>query len=179
MQTLRILWAAMMGSVTIFAVLCFVLPEPAGAHPQSVMLVVLGVAAVGSGVASFLLPANQLKVGLANLQQEVEERPATGDDASMFGGQPATQKVFKHPKKAFKKALMRYQTGFILSVALSEAVALFGFVLSRVGFSPVEFLPFFVAGLVLVAIRMPNEERIIAMFEKGTGIRFVLDKARR
>ncbi len=179
MQTLRILWAAMMGSVAIFGVLCFVLPAPSTAEPQMALLIGLGVAAVVTAITSFWLPAQGLKTAFQNFDAETEERPASGDDSSMFGGQPRTQKVFKHPKKAFKKALPRYNTAFILGVALSESVALFGFVLSRVGFSPIEFLPFVVVGLVLVAIRFPTEERIIALVEKETGVRFALDKASR
>lgn len=173
MQTLRTLWAALMGSVVLLGVVCFV--QSSQAHdnaPQQVMLVGIGVSAVFEAVLSFLLPAKTLKTAFRNFEAETVEQPASADESAMFGGEPRMEKVFKHPGKAYKAALARYQAPFILSLALSEAVALNGVVLSSLGFGSPVFLSFVAAGLVLMAIRYPNEERIIALIEKGAGARF-------
>ncbi len=171
MQTVRILWAGMMTSVVILGVVCFVLPVQNGAH-QVVLLAGLGVSAVFEAVLSFVLPAMGLKTGFRSLEVETVEKPAPADESSMFGGQPRMEKVIKYPGKAFKAGFIRYQTAFILGCALSEAVAINGVVIRQLGFGPTEFLPFIAAGFLLVAIRYPSEERIMALIEKATGARF-------
>jgi hypothetical protein len=171
MQTIRILWAALMASVVMLGVVSFVVSGQ-GHSPQFAMLIGLGVSAVAEAVMSFVLPANGLKTGFRTFSAETVERSAPGDESAMFGGQATTQKVFKHPGKAFKAGLIRYQTAFILSLALSEAVAINGVILAQLGFDPVEFLPFVAVGFLLMAIRYPTEERIMAVIEKGTGVRF-------
>ena len=171
MQQVRVLWAGLMGSVTMFGVICFILPQQHGAAPP-VMLIGIGVSAVFEAVFSFVLPAQGLKTGFRQLELETVERPAAADESSMFGGAPRMEKVIKHPGKAFKAGLMRYQTALILGAALSEAVAINGLVLHQLGFEPKEFLPFIAAGFVLIAIRYPREERIIALVEGATRARF-------
>lgn len=172
MQVLRIIWAALMGSVVLFGVLCFVITPQSGQQAELVLLIGIGVSAVAEAVVSFVLPANALKAAFTHFEAETAEEPVPTDESSMFGGEPRTQKVFTHPGKVFKKALVKFQTPFILSIALSEAVGLNGFVLAQIGFEPKFFLPFVVAGFVLIAVRYPTEDRIVALLESHTGVRF-------
>jgi len=53
-------------------------------------------------------------------------------------------------------ALNRWQTGQIMTYALSEATALFGLVLRMLGFSLSQVAPFYVAGFVLLLFFSPR-----------------------
>lgn len=54
-------------------------------------------------------------------------------------------------------ALARWRTGVILTLALSEAIALYGFVLRMLGFSLSEVAPFYVAGFTLMLFLGPRK----------------------
>jgi hypothetical protein len=56
-------------------------------------------------------------------------------------------------------ALGRWRSGFIMTYALSEAVALFGLVLRIVGFSLSEVAPFYVVGFVLLLLFSPRRTK--------------------
>lgn len=53
--------------------------------------------------------------------------------------------------------LARWRTGVILTLALSEAIALYGFVLRMLGFSLSEVAPFYVAGFTLMLFLGPRK----------------------
>jgi hypothetical protein len=53
-------------------------------------------------------------------------------------------------------SLVRWRAGYIVTYALSEAVALFGFVLGILGYSLTQVAPFFVAGIVLILFFGPG-----------------------
>ena len=60
-----------------------------------------------------------------------------------------------------RKALGRWQMGYIITYALSEAVALFGLVLRMIGFSLSQVATFYVVGLILMMFfgpRRPSHE---------------------
>ena len=60
-----------------------------------------------------------------------------------------------------RAALGRWQTGYIVTYALSEAVALFGLVLRVIGFSLSQVATFYVVGLILMMFfgpRRPSHE---------------------
>jgi F0F1-type ATP synthase membrane subunit c/vacuolar-type H+-ATPase subunit K len=54
------------------------------------------------------------------------------------------------------QGLTRWQTGYIVSYAFSEAVALFGLVLRFTGFTLREVAPFYIAGFVLMLLAAPR-----------------------
>lgn len=170
MQTARMLWMSLTVSVLLLGVVAFVAP-PQDNAPQMPMLVIFAVVAVGEAIASFIVPANMMRTGFKTLEVETTEEPVANDDSAMFRTEPRMQKVIKNPKKALRVARARYQTPLILGLALSEAVAINGVILSQLGFSMAVFLPFLVVGLVLVAIRFPSDERLVAALEAGTGAR--------
>lgn len=53
-------------------------------------------------------------------------------------------------------AVRRWQTGYVIIYALSEAVALYGLVLHFLGFSPVQIAPFFAAGILPILVFAPK-----------------------
>jgi len=53
--------------------------------------------------------------------------------------------------------LARWRTGIILTLALSEAIALYGFVLRMIGFSLSAVAPFYVAGFTLMLFLGPRK----------------------
>jgi hypothetical protein len=53
-------------------------------------------------------------------------------------------------------ALNRWRSGYIITYALSEAVALFGFVLRMLGFTLSQVAPFYLVGFVLIMIFGPR-----------------------
>jgi len=53
--------------------------------------------------------------------------------------------------------LSRWRAGVILTLALSEAIALYGFVLRMIGFSLSEVAPFYVAGFTLMLFLGPRK----------------------
>lgn len=55
-----------------------------------------------------------------------------------------------------RAALNRWRSGYIITFALSEAIALFGFVLRVVGFSLAQTAPFYLAGFVLMLFFRPR-----------------------
>jgi len=53
-------------------------------------------------------------------------------------------------------ALRRWRSGYIITYALSEAVALFGLVLRILGFALSEVVPFYLVGFVLIVLFSPR-----------------------
>jgi F0F1-type ATP synthase membrane subunit c/vacuolar-type H+-ATPase subunit K len=57
-----------------------------------------------------------------------------------------------------------YQTAAILGLALTESVALFGFVLAFLGFSPASYMPFFGVAWIIFVLRFPQSTRPLGFF---------------
>jgi hypothetical protein len=53
--------------------------------------------------------------------------------------------------------LARWRAGIIVTLALSELIALYGFVLRMIGFSLSEVAPFYVAGFTLMLFLGPRK----------------------
>lgn len=167
-QTLRVLWAALMGSVGLIAVVTVILP-PSPAEPQSVHLIVFAAASLGIAVASFVLPRQIHRNGARGAQAEIVEIP--DPDAPSGFGNAKRVRTFKDARRARSLAMMSYQQYTILGCALSESVGLFGFVLDRLGHPQVASAPFLMASLLLMALRFPSEARAVALFEGATNAR--------
>ena len=63
-----------------------------------------------------------------------------------------------HPEDT--AALKRWRTGYIVTYALCEILALFGFVLRLMGFTLSEVAPFYVVGFALMLLFGPRRPRI-------------------
>jgi hypothetical protein len=153
-----------------FAVVAFVI-TPATVPDEPMLALAFGVAALAVVVVSFVLPRRMLTMGLRQLELEVTESVAEQPDR--FGGfyrnAAAKQRLFANPKQALARAFLAFQTPFILGLALSEAVTLFGLTLAVLGFAPPLCVPFFVVGALLVAIRFPTLAALQRAVEQAYG----------
>jgi hypothetical protein len=71
--------------------------------------------------------------------------------------------ALKQPAHTIQGSLVRFQTAAILGLALTEAVALFGFVLGYLGFAPIMFMPFFVVAWLIFILRFPRATHPLGM----------------
>jgi hypothetical protein len=172
LQTPRILWGALFASTVIFFVIMLVVHPETSGPPEPIMAPALGFVALTTAVMSFIIPRMNYRQATANVKLDtVEESVDTGSDVLPYRG-GAKRRVFTDAKAARKKALMIFQTPFILSLALSESIALYGFVLGFLGFHFLIALPFFIVSWVLIALRFPTEQKVFGQFETGTGAHF-------
>jgi hypothetical protein len=168
----RILWAALITSCVIYGglivsgVITQGREEPIVLDPT--MALVFAICAVSVTVMSFALPASILRQALAHAAPSVaiEER-ADADSATLFRDAAPRVRSIASPSEARAIFASRYYTAFILSVALSEAVAIFGLVGHVGGFFPMPVaLVFVAAGIVLQALRFPSAARCVAVTER-------------
>jgi len=166
LMTARILWGALFASTVMFLVVLQVAKNP---HPEPIPLMapMLGLVALGIAVVSFLLPSYQLKTVLTRSNVVVtEEADPTASGIIPYRDAPK-RRVFAKPEQALATAFMAYQTPLILGCALSESIALFGFVLGYLGHPPLVYLPFFVLAWGLLAVRFPTLARVRRPLEKA------------
>jgi hypothetical protein len=176
LQVPRILWAAIFGSTILFlGVLVFLEPAPPE-PPQPILFVALSAAALAALIASFVVPPMALRQALARSKLEsrretvVDPTPTGSDVLPYREAATITRTVASKPMQARQSALVAYQTGLIFGLAMSEAVALFGFMLHFLGFPLLWALPFFVVSWISMALRFPTPERVLAPFERATGV---------
>jgi F0F1-type ATP synthase membrane subunit c/vacuolar-type H+-ATPase subunit K len=141
----RILWAALLVSQGIYVwVLAFSGAVPPPMEPPDPMLpMVLGAVALSVAVASFVVPMLLL-------------RSASG--------------ASQHAPSGRQQAHARTFTPFIVSLAMSEAVSIFGLVAGYLGHPALVWAPFFAAGFVLTAWRFPTEGRMMGPLARGNGV---------
>lgn len=158
-RSLAIIWFALLLAVGMFAVvLIFVRSSPNAptdfAHSAiaNTYLVGLGVFASVSAVASLLVPRLLLKRRLAG------SGGSSDNLASGFGGGSSSISL---------EDFVAFQTSFILGMALSESVAMFGFVLGYLGFGPRAIAPFFGVSALLMLARFPSRRRITRALRKA------------
>jgi len=173
LRTTRILWFALLLSVFLYAGLPFTgLLPPAKGPPLPIMSYALAAMSLALAVTSFLLPKTIYSGALRATQVETTEEVAPSAFSEQYRAATPKARVFVDPNAAKSKAYAVFFTPFILSLALSEAIALFGLVLASLGFDKVVYLPFFGVGAVLIALRFPNEASILAAFERAHGASF-------
>ena len=125
-RMMQIMQAAFLVSIALYAVMTKMLP--ANAAPNVVVFKVLVLLAVGNVVTIFLLRRKLVK--------------------------PAEQTLSMQPEDA--DALARWRSGYIITYAFSEVVALCGLILHFMGFTFAQVLPFFIAGFVLILFYVPR-----------------------
>jgi hypothetical protein len=97
----------------------------------------------------------------------IEERADT-DATTLFRDAAPRVRTIAKPAEARAVFAGRFYTSFILSLALSEAVAVFGLVGHVGGFFPMSVALVFVgAAIVLQALRFPSAARCVAITERA------------
>lgn len=165
LRTARVLYGALVMTTVMLPALSFVVKPNVPQPLDPTMQAFLGFMAVGVAVVSFVLPPRAMATTGARIRVEVTP-PMPGAD-----GLPMPAR-FTDPATAARRAMGAAQQGFVLSLALSEAVSLFGFVEHMLGASRLVSTPFFIAGTVLAALRYPTVERFVAPFERTHGATF-------
>ena len=155
LQTMRILWASISFSTVIVLMAGLKAAAVPDEPPPMVMLFALGFVSLGIAGASQLLPKRALVLALKAQNFRVAEPRA---EERMFNDAPRRGRKFAEPAEVRKKLVMCAQTPFILGLALSEAIALMGFVLLMQGFALLQALGFFVVSWLLFASKFPRFE---------------------
>jgi len=121
LRLLRIVWGALLASVAMYVLV----GEQVGRHHPTVDLMVFRMIAVVAIVTVGLIFGVRRVIVLRALQT-LADRP---DDAA---------------------AGMRWRGGYIITFALCEAIALYGFVLRILGFTLNQVAPFYIGGVLLL-----------------------------
>lgn len=156
MMTPRILWAALLFSQVMYVVLLVggylqVPPEP----PQPILLTAISAVAMLVAALSVVLPRVLHAQAARRLAHQEPGLPDHGAAVVM------------------RRALGLGFAPFVLSIALSEAVAIFGLVLGVIGFHLAQCAPFFAAGMMLTLIRFPTQGRFLRPIEDAYGRRIL------
>lgn len=172
LMTMRVMWGAISGSTVLLLIVGFTAAPAPEQPPQMVMLVAVGALSLGLIGASQVVP-KQVLVGALKAQKfQVVEPPAT---ERMFNDAPRRGRKFAEPEQVRLKLIQCAQTPFILGLALSEAVAIFGLMLMMLGFQLTHTLGFFVVSWVLLLSKYPKLES----FERVLEATYDADLARR
>lgn len=155
LQTMKILWASISFSTLIVLLVGLKAAAVPDEPPPMVMLFALGFVSVGIVGASQFLPKQTLVAALKARNFRVTE---PGPQERMFNDAPRKGRKFAEPADVRQKLVMCAQTPFILGLALSEAVALMGFVLLMQGFALTHALGFFVVSWLLLFSKFPRFE---------------------
>ena len=123
---MQIMQAAFLFSIALYAVMTKMLPANAASNVAVFKVLVL--LAVGNVVTIFLLRRKLVQSAEKILSVQPEDTAA----------------------------LARWRTGYLITYAFSEAIALYGLVLHFMGFGFVQVLPFFIAGFVLILFYAPR-----------------------
>ena len=147
---LRLMWAAFLGTLPIYGV-AVVLAAPAGGGDPMLPFLLAAVALVEVtmlGVLRFI----QLGPGLGLFAREDLRAEATGDDAAWA---------------ALSVAETRFQTGTIVAFALTEAIAILGFVSSFLSGQVAWYVGHAaLAGLLLLA-QLPTRSGLLGVVPPG------------
>lgn len=169
----RILWAALVASTFMYLGVLQVVQRPAAA-PSFALFAGIAGAAVMSAAMSVVVPD---LLGAASLRRAAGGLVRTRGDFhpdAMPNPRDAglTATVIDNPDAVIAAAMPAAQTRFILGMALSESVALFGFVLTFLGFPAAWTIGFFAASWALMAMRFPRPEAITRWIESVLGVKF-------
>lgn len=180
LQTLRILWFALLTSNVLYvAVLLFLRANRQGPAPvpDPMLAPAFALAALGLAATSVLLPprlyASAAAATTVATREDIKDDPMGAQQG--FRRPAASERIFADASLARSAALGAYMSPFIVGMALAEAVSLLGFVLGFLGGAAVVFLPFFVVGVALQASRFPALPTVERAFEAAQGARFAGD----
>ena len=147
LMTLRMLWGSFLVSLCVFGVVLFVATPGSDADPM--MLYAL------SGVALMEVP---MVFGIRFMQMGPSMGLLTPNDLRENG-------VSEDVEEALLTARVKYQTGSLLGFAVSESVALMGFVCSFLSAQPLWYAVWASVAVVLLIIQFPRTEGILAIMD--------------
>jgi hypothetical protein len=153
--TFQILFFAMFSTIFLYVGVAVVAAPELAVPPEPTMAFAFGIAALSCAVMSFLLPRRLLDTAYAAQRPEIRETAEAREDG-LFRDEAVMRRAFADPAAVRRKLLQMHMTPFILGLALSESVVIFGLVLRFLGHSWAVALPFFVLGAVLMAARFPT-----------------------
>jgi hypothetical protein len=113
-------------AVVMYLLVILRIPSSTTANP--VMLRALGVLAIAETILIFVLRRIQVLPAEAALESQPQD----------------------------PKALLRWRQGYVVTYSISLSIALYGLVLHFLGFSLLQILPFFLAGLALILFLRPR-----------------------
>ena len=172
LQTVRILWMSLFFSSLIFLLMISShVVHGEGSMPPH-MPEMFGALAVGIAIISIVLPARGFDTALRAMDVKLENE--VGEPIGSFRESAPTTKLIAKPHDTVIAAFARYQTPFIVGMALAESICLFGFMLGFMGAPTYAYAPFFALGLGLMAWKFPRLVTITSALErvKGAKIRF-------
>ncbi len=165
-RTMRILWAALTASTVLVAVVAtFVVAPGPDAPVNGTNQLVIAVVALAGAVASFVIPVRVYRQAASRARHRIAEpEPVPGGERG-----PAR---FAEPDAATRQAFATWFAPFIVSMALSESVSLDGLIEHVFRAPPALAYGLFAAGTVLVALRFPRPEQVLAAWERVHGASF-------
>lgn len=177
LQRMQVLWAALLSTVGVYLIVLLSVrgQAPASQPPAPEMVWALAAAALGSLVASVLLPRALHQRAARAAAGQLATRSAFSEQmpgAEGLRDAPRTRQVFADPEAARNQAYQHAFTPMILACALRESVVLYGFVLGFLGHPPAVWAPFFAVGGLGLAALVPTEARVLDGFARATGVGF-------
>src|SRR5262249_47813938 len=115
------------------------------------------------------LPRKFMRIGFRNAALPVTEEPDPAAQADYRAHLPM-RKVVRVDDAVFARIYPRFVTPLILSLALSESISIYGLVLERLAFPLSQCAPFFIAGTLLIAARVPTKRAVFAAVERSIGV---------
>jgi hypothetical protein len=167
-STLQFLWTAIGSATFAFAAILFSGLRAAGELPPLFPLVV-SLAALGILVASVVLPAQVQQNALRNRKLSIVERVDPSSAFANYRGAVGKRRFFEDREAAQRAAIDAATVPTILRAALTESIALFGFVLGYLNAPAWQWLPFFVTAWLAFAVRFPTGRRVFGALEKARG----------
>lgn len=171
MQTVRVLWFALLPSNFVFAAL---LTNGFAARQRTpdvgAMSAVFGALALGIAVLAFVLPARLFAKAIAAMRIDVAEE--AGETPGGFRQAAVVTRRIAHPTEALLAALARWQPAFIVGMALAESISLFGFVLGFLGAPPTTYFAFIATGLTIMLLKFPQIGTVKSAVERASGATF-------
>lgn len=170
---LRILWFALLLAAFLYVGIGYgVLAK--NPHPPQVpiMPMALGGLSVIVAIMSLVMPIFIYRQTVKRMDVKTTQEVAPNVFPDRYREAMPKQTVFADPEAAMKQAYASFMTPFILSLALSEAIATFGLVLVQLGFETVQSAPFFVTGILLIVLRFPRHAQVQGVFERACGAVF-------
>ena len=168
LRVARIMWSSLFGSnVVLFGLVAgHVLSAGPGAL-QPMMPDLFGAMAFGIALMSIVLPARLFRSSLRGAAFAVTNEP--GEMIGSFRESAPMRKRVSEPAQAVVAVFARYQTSFIIGMALAEAVGLLGLMLGYLGAPLLRYAPLSAVSIVLMAARFPQLATLTRAIERATG----------
>ncbi|MFZ2190166.1 MAG: hypothetical protein WA057_02670 [Candidatus Magasanikiibacteriota bacterium] len=158
-----LLWTAfMIAPIIYFYVLYTVSSERTITNiPDTNLPITLAVLAIIFAIASFILPKTMLNQTTSKVKEKYIDAGSVIDSLSPEHGYDVEKIKSLDINELQKfKLLSAYLVPFLLSIAMCEAIVIFGLVLGFSGYDIKMFLYFAIPSVILLIIHRPNFEKI-------------------